>query len=278
MAKRFFYALALLGLSACAVNGFQRYYSPQPGADAARPLLEPFHGEPQIYTYSDDPRADVMRAREAGYLLLGTSSFYGPPKTMTRGELVEQAKSVGASMILVHSQYKDTLSGTVPYTVANPPQISTVNTSGTVNSYGSGGYATGTYSGQSTITSPGGSSTYQIPYSVTRNDVVATFWAHQDPATIRLGVIFEALPENIRAQLQRNTGILAAAIIQGTPAFRANILRGDVITRIGGEEVTDAPGFSAQLKQFAGQTVDIELVRGGTSKIIKVTLNPGRSP
>jgi hypothetical protein len=69
-----------------------------------------------------------------------------------------------------------------------------VNTSGTVNSTGPGGYVTGTYSGQSTIMTPGGTTTNYVPYSISRNDTEATFWARVDPRSIRLGVLYEPLP------------------------------------------------------------------------------------
>jgi hypothetical protein len=269
--------LSLLILSGCAANGFEKYYSPRPNSEALKkdPRMEHPTGEPKVYTYSDDPKSDNLRAVEAGYVLMGSSSFYGPPAIMTQAQLLAAAKKLGAAMVLVHSQYKDTISGVVPYTVANPPQMSTVNTSGTVNTYGSGGYATGNYSGQSTVMTPGGTSTYNIPYSVSRNDVVATFWVHQNPSTYRLGVIPGPLPEAIRAKLQRNTGIIAVAILQGTPAFNANILRDDVILKIGGEEVIDPPGFMALMTKFAGHKVDIELLRNDTPKTITVTLNLG---
>ena len=274
--KKLLCGFAFLCLMGCAANGFEKYYVPRPGVEAQRSRLLPATGPPSVYTYSDTPKEDVLRAQEAGYVQLGTSNFYGPPNTMTNTELLTQAKNVGASMVLIHSQYKDTVSGSIPYTVANPPQISTVNTSGTVNAYGTGGYATGNYSGQSTITSPGGTTTYNMPYSVSRNDTVATFWAKQDPTTIRLGVIYAPLPAEVRTRLERNTGLIAIGIIQQSPAFRANILRGDVLLKIGGEDVVDPASFDAQLHKFAGQTVKIELMRGDTPKSIEVTLNAGR--
>jgi hypothetical protein len=269
-------ALSLLALGGCAVNGFERYYSPRPGSEALQTSAYVEHsvGEPKVYAYSNDPPADNLRAQEDGYQMIGSSSFYGPPATMTKTQLVAEAKKLGASLVLIHSQYKDTLSGVVPYTVPNPSQVSTVSTSGTVNSYGSGGYATGTYSGQSTITTPGGTTTYNIPYSVSRNDVVATYWVHLDLAKVRLGVDFVPLPEDLRAKLQRNTGVLAVAIMRGTPAFSANILKGDVILKIGGEDVIDMSGFDAQLTKFGGQKVDIDLLRGDTPKTITLTLRP----
>lgn len=69
--------------------------------------------------------------------------------------MLEQGKKVGAALILIRSKYRDTLSGTLPYTVPNPPQVASVNTTGTANVYGTGGYATGNYNSTSTVTMPG---------------------------------------------------------------------------------------------------------------------------
>ena len=139
-------AITLLALSGCAVNGFEKYYSSAPGADAVlkRPGVEHPVGPAKVYTYSSsDLRAEHLRMQEEGYIAVGSASFYGGPRTMTRSELFARARKVGASVVLIHSQYKDTLSGSVPLVLPNAPVVSTVNTSGTVNEYGSGGYATG---------------------------------------------------------------------------------------------------------------------------------------
>lgn len=261
-------------LSGCAVNGFRKYYIPSPrtGILQHRSEFENYSGEPRIYVYSNNPQSDNLRAEEDGYIQIGISTFYGPPATMTKADLVDQAKRVHASLVLIHSKYKDTISSAIPWNVPNPPRISTVTTNGTVNSYGPGGYATGTYSGQSTITSPGGVTTYEIPYSITRNDMVATFWARLDVSKDILGVLFNSLPDSVRMKLQRNTGVIVVVVLHDTPAFDSNILRGDVITGINGQEVIDPQGFSQQLKQFAGQTAHIAILRHGKPDIITVTL------
>ena len=168
----------------------------------------------------------------------------------------------------------DTLSGVVPYTVANPPIVSTVNTSGTVNAYGAGGYATGTYSGTGTITMPGGYNTYAIPYNVARNTFFASYWVKQDPNKIRLGVRYAPLTREVSQRLERNTGVIAQIVMRGTPAFKANILEGDVLLRIGGSDIVDPSGFAEQLKQFAGQNVTIDIMRADQTRSINVTLNP----
>lgn len=186
--------IAVLSLTGCAANGFEKFYTPNKIPDSVR-LLPP-SGDPAIYTLSNDPKSDVLHAREAGYVVIGSASFYGPEKTMTKDQLIEQAKSVGASMVLVHSKHRDTVSGVIPYTTVNPSQVSTVNTTGTV----SNGYGSSTYNGYSTVTTPGGTTTNMIPYSVNRDDAEAIFFALQDPRTIRLGVIYVPLPQRTAYQ------------------------------------------------------------------------------
>lgn len=269
-------AIFALLLTGCAVNGFEKYYTPQPGADKilSNPSVEMAPAVPKVYAHSSDINADAKRMAEDGYVLIGTSSFFGPSKTGTQSQAIEQGKKVGAAVILVKSTYKDTLTGTLPYTVPNAPQVATVNSSGTVNSYGSGGYANGTYSGTSTVTMPGGSTTYNIPYAIARSDFFASYWVATDTSKLRLGVWPTVnLPDDVRDRLKRNTGAYVSIVIHGTPAFRANVLEGDVILKINDLDVVDGKGFLDQLTQLAGQTVTLGIVRGTEAVTIKVTLN-----
>lgn len=268
-------ALPIVLLAGCAANGFEKYYSPSPGSDkiANSPWYEKPPPVPKVYNHSNDPQADAKRLAEDGYMLIGTSSFYGPSKGGRESLAVEQGKKVGAAIVMVKSTYKDTLTGTLPYTVPNPPQVATVNTTGTVNTYGTGGYASGSYSGTSTVTMPGGSTTYNIPYAISRSDIFASYWVARDPAKMRLGVNAVNLPDDVRGRLKRNTGVLAAIVVHGTPAFRANILEGDVLLKINDLDVIDLQGFTDQLTQFAGQTVKLEIMRESDPVSIQVTLN-----
>lgn len=263
-------------LTGCATNGFEKYYSPQPGSESvlSSPYVDKPLATPKVYAHSNDTKADAKRLAEDGYILLGTSSFFGPANRSNQAQAIAQGKKVGASLIMVSSSYRDTLNGAIPYTVANPTQYATVNTNGTVNSYGSGGYANGTYNSTSTVAVPGGYSTYSIPYSVTRNDFFASYWARRSPEKMRLGVNPVPLPDEVRSRLQRNTGVFVPIVIRGTPAFSANVLEGDVIVKINGTDVVDPKGFTDQLTQFAGQAVDLSIIRGSEPISIHVTLNP----
>jgi hypothetical protein len=267
--------LLALCLGGC-VNGFEKYYSPAPGSEKipSLPTVEKPPEEPRIYPHSGDLKADFKGMAENGYILIGTSSFVGPSSQVKKGQAVAEGKRVGAAVVLVHSAHWDTLSGSMPYTVQNPTQYATVNTTGSMNAYGTGGYATGTYNSMSTIAMPGGSTTYNIPYNIPRDEFFASYWAKQDPTKMRLGIRYLPLPDDVRNRLQRNTGVFVPIVVQGTPAFRANILEGDVIVKVNGQDVIDTPGFEKQLTAFAGKTVEFSIIRGTEPKDIKVTLNP----
>jgi hypothetical protein len=261
-------------LSACT-SGFEKFYTPAPNAQAIlnSPLTLPAPKTPQLFLHSNDVQADAKRLREDGYIYIGSSSFYGPANKSNQSQAIEEGKKVGAAVVLFKTEYMDTQSGVVPYTVANPPVVSTVNTSGTVNSYGSGGYASGNYNSTGTITTPGGYSTYAIPYSVNRNTFYASYWVRQDVNKMHLGVQAVPLGDALRSKLERNTGVVIAIVVHGTPAFRANVLEGDVVLKVNGADVVDVPGFYAQLAQLVGQRVTLDILRSDQPRSISVTLN-----
>jgi hypothetical protein len=258
-------------LTGCA-NGFEKYYRPAPAAQLAQaaPQLLPPPPEPTVYLHSADMQADAKRLREDGYVYIGESSFYGPANRSNQDQAAEQGKKVGAAVVLFKSQYMDTRSGVIPYTVANPNVVSTVNTSGTV--YGNNGNSA-TYNGTGTVTTPGGYSTYNIPYSVDRNTFYASYWAKFDPNKIRLGMYYRPLSDDIRHILERNTGVQVAIVIRGTPAFSANFLEGDVLLKLNGKDITDWQSLNSDLKQLPGQRVTFDLLRDDKPRTIAVTLN-----
>jgi S1-C subfamily serine protease len=266
--------LVTVALAACA-NGFEQFYQSSPAAAQiqGKPFMELPPTKPALYAHSADLQSDAKRMAEEGYILIGTASFSGAANKVHESQAVEQGKKVGAPVVLVKSQYQGTVTSSIPFTVPGAPQVSTVNTTGTVNSYGSGGYATGNYNATSTITNPGARTTYQIPFSVVRNEYFASYWAKEDLNKARLGARAAPLPDAMRSELQRNTGVYVPIMMRGTRAFRANVLEGDVIVRIGGEEAIDPIGFDTQLTKFAGSDVVLTVIRNGGSQDIPVRLN-----
>lgn len=65
-----------------------------------------------------------------------------------------------------------------------------------------------------------------------------------------------------------------AAVVSGSPADRAGIQSGDVITKVNDVEVGKGGGVSSLIAEYApGDTIAITFVRGNDTKTVKVTLS-----
>lgn len=229
--------IAFLALCGCAsLNSFSKFYVPFRDSASIhdKPWIEPANGKPVIYAYSGDPEVDNLRAAEAGYVPIGFSEFYGPPATMTKREALAQAKHVGASLVLIRSQYRSTSFGVAPWNISNPTPPS------------------------------------RVP---TLNDTMATYWVRADASKLRFGAQIAELSEAQRTALKRNTGVVVTVVVRGTPASDAQIRRGDVIFRIDGEEVRNPRGFQSQLSRLQGRKVDLDLLREGAPRTVTVALD-----
>lgn len=264
---------ALINLTGCMTtpNGFSQFYQDSVGGNTSR--LQPYSGSTKIFTASSHPTDDVKNLFRNGYIEIGASAFTGP--SQSDGALMSQAKKVGADVILVSSAYLGSQQAAVPWIQYHPGQTYTTASSGTVNAnaWGSGGYAygTGNYFGTSTTTTPGTYSTQVIPVTVHRYQYEAVFFRRGKPPI--LGVVAEPPSQEVRQRLERNTGVVVWVVLVGSPAFDANILDGDVILKINGDNVTSVKDYSEKLTRLAGQTIDLDIWRNGQSKTVSVKLN-----
>jgi serine protease Do len=264
---------AIASLTGCvtAPNGFSRFYQDQAGGAITN--LPPYSGETKIVRQSDNVTNDLKELARNNYLLIGTSAFQGPPQSQDM--LMAQAKKVGADVVIYSSVYLGSQETTVPFVQYHPGESYTTTSSGTLNAnaYGNGGYAygTGNYYGNSTTTSSGTYSTEMIPITIQRYQYdVGYFRKGKTPV---LGIVPKELPDEIRQQLQRNNGVYVWVVRNDTPAFYANILEGDVILKLNGENVESIKDFSEKLLPVVGKKVDLEIWRSGETKTISVQLN-----
>jgi len=73
-----------------------------------------------------------------------------------------------------------------------------------------------------------------------------------------------------RQDNKRNTGALVHIVYKRSPAFYANIFRGDIIIKINDTELLDSLSGSLKLYLLTkGDTVNIEILRNGKNEIIK---------
>lgn len=95
-----------------------------------------------------------------------------------------------------------------------------------------------------------------------------------------LGVQYVMLNASVANELNagRQQGALVYGgqenpVVAGSPADKAGIRRGDIITHVNGKEVKDTAPLATQLNQFKpGDEVELTLVRDGKEQTVKVTL------
>jgi S1-C subfamily serine protease len=73
----------------------------------------------------------------------------------------------------------------------------------------------------------------------------------------------------------------SAAVVAGSPAAKAGLTSGDVITKVDDTPITDSDGFISVISGYKpGQTVTLTIVRNGKTSTVKVTLGvrPASAP
>ena len=63
-------------------------------------------------------------------------------------------------------------------------------------------------------------------------------------------------------------------IVDGSPAFNADLLIGDVVTAVDGVAIANAQGFNELLREREGKQVALSIVRRGQRLEKTVQLNP----
>ncbi len=256
-------ALAFLSvavLTGCA-NPYAQFYTelmPEPFPSSVEPLI----GDPVVIAGTDIDK-DEVRMLEDGYLPVGYSSFTAGDATEIQA--IQQARAVNASRVILYSEYQSTQTGVAPLTMPTT-NYSTTNYSGNV--YGGGNYAT--YSGTGTTTTYGQQTAY-IPYSVDTYEYFASYWARN--TKFRLGIHAVDLDADARAMIRSNIGVKVNAVVKKSPAFYAEIFRGDIIKTIAGEALADTKDLLEAIDRNAGKEVKIEILRDGKLIEKKVKLS-----
>lgn len=247
-----------LALTACA-SGYKTFYKPAAGstADAIASRRAAPPGEP-IVERSPPPgdQAGLMLDSYAkrGFVLIGSSSFNtGQPESEQNA--VQQGRDVGADLVLIlNPRYTGSTTTAMPWTT---PTTSTTYSSGTATAYGPGGTVSAYGSGTSTTY---GTQTTYIPITIHRSDYGAVYFIK---AKWGFGVMWRDLNDSERQELQTNKGIYVRLVVDNTPAFYADVLPGDIVLAINGEQVLNQQSASDLLRRSAGQKVMVSLYRRG---------------
>lgn len=129
----------------------------------------------------------------------------------------------------------------------------------------------------SQILSPSGGNIgigFSIPANMARN-VLTQLIDHGAVRRGMLGVTIQPVTSDIARSLGLDTvrGALVNAVQPDSPAARAGLKRGDVITRINGEDVKDGNELRNRVAQVQpGTKLPLDVVRGGKAQAVTVTV------
>ena len=96
-----------------------------------------------------------------------------------------------------------------------------------------------------------------------------------NPAHVYLGVRTRAVTSDLQQQfgLSLSAGILVVEVIQDTPASKAGIQQGDIITEVDDEKMTHDNDLAVYMRdKNPGEKIDVTIDRNGTTSVMSVTL------
>lgn len=210
--------------------------------------LQPDPAGPKIYRGIVEAE-DYQRMLENGYDMLGYSSFDAadvPPD-----QALEQARKIKADLVLVYTK----LSGSVPASVQveqlrNEAKRTTVQSADAQSS---------------SIEQTPAVSGKLLPQEQASYSYFSSYWVKLAPPLI--GVHVTGPMESTEP------GLKVLAVIRQSPAEKAGIQDGDVLTRIGDMELLTPEALTQAAQQYAGQSVDISFLRDGSAGKASMTLN-----
>jgi hypothetical protein len=248
---------ASLSIAGCA-SGYKKFYTPTPGATPEAISSTRASAAPQTPAIERSAfgNTDQLLAGYAkrGYRVIGESSFNSGER-VSEDEAIEQGQAVGADLVLIFiPQYTGSVTSSMPLTT---PTTNTSYTTANATAYGPSGPVSAY--GNATTTTYGSTTTY-IPITVNRSDYGAIYFVK---GRFRIGAFVRNLNDLERQLLETNQGVVVTAIVDDSPAYRADILTGDTIIAMDGERVSNQEAFSRIGSTKKGQAVKLSLIRQG---------------
>lgn len=260
-------------VAGCHISGYHQFYKPMVDETAVKNAVTLKEVQtlgadetPRVFT-TDNMDRDFRVAMSKGFLPIGESLFNGMLEP--ESAVIQQARDVGAVLVLVKTQYTDTQTVTTPLVL---PNNQTTYSSGTA--YGTYGRNTGSASYSGTTTTYG-STVVPMTYQQRRFDQGAVFFI-KDLRKFRIGIVVYDLTMEMRTKLERNTGAVIRVILENSPAFEANVLPDDVLIEFNGAKILNARQALEVMKSAVpeGGKCPIKIIRNGTERTIDLNLPP----
>lgn len=269
MKRKALLASALL-LAGC-VNGYQQFYRPNLAASPAMLASHRVAPAPAVplVDHAGSYSPQMITAYESnGYFPIGYSDFTSGQRQFGDGAL-SQGQKVGADLVVeIDPKYAGQVSTVLPIIT---PNNSTSYTTGSATAYGP--YGSATAYGSSTTTTYGTQTNY-VPITIQRVEYGAIYFVK---VRTGWGVMATMLNDDQRQELQSNHGVNINVVVRGSAAFESDILPGDILLTMAGEQLSMPGDLRSIEKQHLGQAVTVSLYRRG-QVITKQTTVPADIP
>jgi hypothetical protein len=252
-------ALLLIGCG----NPFSEFYSGTTVTELQKDgtkLLQAPAADPQVIQAGDFNNT-IRQWAEDGWMFLGQSNWIGAD-VGSLSQAKEQAKRIGASVVIWSYQYMGSSSSAMPITT---PTTSTTYGSG--NAYG--GYGAASWSGSATTY---GTQTTYVPITIHRFEVAAAFLCRPANPPI-MGLFVRRMTPEEQQRAGTIQGSMVDLVIRNSPAAAAGILPGDVMVQVGSMPVSDEASYQAAVIANKGKQVDVEWIHRGEKVHRTIQLN-----
>ena len=269
MIRNFFVLLVIPTMLGGCASGYKQFYRPANGVtpeSIARMRANPPPETPLVERIPPINGSAAMDAySKRGYTLIGSAEF-NSGRGESENSAIEQGKAVGADLVVIlNPQYAGSESSVIPITT---PTTSTTYSTGSATAYGKGGVVTAYGNGTSTTY---GTTTNFIPVTIHRTNYSAGYFIKQK--TI-LGAQARDLNDKERQELGTNKGVVITLVVDDSPAFKADLLPGDIAISINETPISSMNQLSKSILERSGNLITLGIIRNGRSINLPVQLNP----
>lgn len=215
----------ILFLTGCA-SPVYKYFTPVDVTNAAEPVS---CTTPQISAIKNI-NTEVQKVLVGRWVEVGYSSW-DDEATDIQDDLIKKAKEINSCLVLVYRKQTGSEMEEMPVSTYMPSPF-----------FGGGYY--GGYGGY------GGYTSYE-PYTVLLYQYEIFFLTKMD--RFYTGLYVADLDNNARKMIQSNKGVIVTLVVNGTPAYNADIIPGDIITKVGTSNITNYESFNQLIKFYQGQ-------------------------
>ena len=252
--------LAVFLAPAAHANNFKRFYEPIPDTGPIPFALD--RQPPKIMPSTLDASRDVAVLWEKGYRPIGESRFEAGWNSDK--DALKFAKKIGAAYVVRYSADKGTRSGTTTYTTHRSS-----DSPFRVNVTGGYGRTIGTLSGTMTTR---WTETESIPYSYTVYGQTAVYFSLLEK---RGSGLFLIPPTKEGAEAAgTDLGGQVLAVREGSPAYNADILPGDVIIALDGQGLPTFSSFNRIIAEAGDAPILVTLYRKHVEHQIAMLIPP----